>query len=80
MTKSEETTIKPTLGKHWWVAYPDGCVWPAEVLRASTNPFEPHHFRIRPVHPAPDAGEERSEYVRNIYDAAFMRPDGRKMT
>jgi len=62
--------ITPPVGR-WWLAYPDGTVWPCEVVHATGWPGV---WTVRPIHPAPDAGVERGAPTRAIYDSAFNHP------
>jgi hypothetical protein len=55
---------------NWWLAYEDGTVWPCEVLAFGIM----FMVEVRPVGPAPDAGQTRWVQRRNVYDAAFNRP------
>lgn len=54
----------------WWLAYDDGTVWPIEIIAPSMI----GEWRVRPVHPAPDAGQERYEPTGRIFDADFNHP------
>lgn len=55
----------------WWLAYDDGAVWPCEVLDVG---IFPGYWAVRPVAPAPDAGEIRYEPSRRIFDSALNFP------
>lgn len=54
----------------WWCAdYPDGTVWPCELVAVSV-----FGVRVRPVGPAPDSGEVRAVAHGRVYDGALRRP------
>lgn len=55
----------------WWLAYDDGAVWPCDVVGPGGWPGT---IRVRPVHPAPDAGTARLVSRRHVYDSAFNHP------
>ncbi len=46
-----------------WCTYDDGTVWPCEVLRRALW----GRVVIRPISPAPDAGQERTVVASRIF-------------
>jgi hypothetical protein len=56
--------------RRWWLAYDNGEVWPCEVI----GPSLVGHWHVRPLAPAPDAGTDRIEPTRRVYDNRLQAP------
>jgi len=56
--------------RSWWCNdYRDGSVWPCALLRNSVM-----GLWVRPLAPAPDAGQERLVPRASVYDRQLRRP------